>query len=116
MGFMRDTLRSGRDKAFAAAIRILAEEHVRKYGLLKSLEINSSQGSMEAEILLHGETEPVTFKIDRFEIITTDGEHRIRAYGVSVSRVWIDTLARDFLEGRSIRIPSSAAHALTALL
>jgi len=115
MGFLKETVCRAQDRAVAAVLRGLAGGYLRKFGIIENLIFDSSRKTMEAEILLHGETEPFTLRIDHFEIISEGQAHRIVAHRVSASREWIDALARDYLEGRTFRIPSHIAHALTFL-
>ena len=115
MGFVKETFSSGRDRASAALIGRLVEGYVRKYGRIENIVIDSSRKIVEAEILLNGEAESMTIRISRYEIIREEGHHKIVARGVSASREWIDAIARDFLEGRAIRIPSSIAKVLSFL-
>ena len=116
MGFVKEPFRSTKDKASSAILRRLADKHIRKYGRVEDIAIDSSRKTLEAKILLRGETETISLRISRFEIIREDGYHNIVVHGVSASREWIDTLARDYLENRAIRISSSTAHALTFLV
>lgn len=116
MGFVKEPFHCTKDKASSAILRRLADKYIRKYGRVEDISIDSSRKTLEARILLHGETEPISLRISRFEIIKEDGYHNIVIHGLSASREWIDTLARDYLEDRAIRIPSSTAHALTFLV
>lgn len=116
MGFMKEAVGRGKDMALSAALKGLSERYVSRYGRLERIEIDSSRRSLEADILLHGETEPVTLSIDRFDIVHDGTHHLLVAHGIRASRAWIESLARDYLEARTLKIPSPIAHALTMLL
>jgi len=115
MGLIKGTFSTARDRASSALLRQLAETYMRKYGRVEGIDIDSSRKTIDAKILLYGETEPITLSISRYEIIHVDGHHSVLAHGVSASREWIGLLARDCIEGRPIRIPSSLARALSFL-
>lgn len=114
--FLKEAFCNERDRAFAAALRSLAGVYLGKLGRIENLVIDSSRKIIEAEILLNGEAEPIILKIDHFEIIK-DGEiHHIVIHRVNASREWINTLARDYVEGHAIRIPEPFARVLTFLV
>lgn len=106
MGILSDAATGYRDRALSAALKKILEQRVKRYGRLSRIILDSSQRSIQAEVLLHGETEPVTLSIGRYDIIT-EGEHRFLVmHDIHASREWIERLAQDFLEGRAVRMPS----------
>ena len=115
MGLIKEAFSTARDRASSALLRQLADTYMRKYGRVEGIVIDSSRKAIDAKVLLYGETESITLSISRYEIILLDGHHRVIAHGVSASREWVGILARECIEGRPIRIPSSLARALSLL-
>lgn len=115
MGFMSETFSRERDRVFSASLKNLAQKYVGKFATIEDLAIDSSLRSMKAEILLLGEKEPFTFRIDKYEIVRKEGVCTLVMHKVSASREWVESLARNYLEGRALRIPSPIARVLTLL-
>lgn len=115
MGFMNGTFSRERDRVFSASLRSLAQKYIGKFATIEDLAIDFSRKSMKAEILLLGEKEPFTFRIDKYDVVRKEGVCTLVMHEVSASREWVESLARNHLEGRAIRIPSPIARALTLL-
>ena len=113
MGLLKDAIRGGKDTAISVAIKMHAERYLCRYGDIKHLAVDSSNRSIEVEILLKGETGSIILKTARYEIISGEGRSLIVPQEVSASREWIDVLAKEHIENRPIPIPDSLAKVLT---
>lgn len=115
MGFMNDAASECKDRALSAALKKILEPKVRKYGRLARITLDSSQRSLQAEVLLHGETETVTLSIGRYDIVTEGDDRFLVMHDIRASREWLERFAQDFLEGRTVRIPPALERTLSFL-
>ena len=74
------------------------------YGKMLKLNLDSNNKSMELEVMLNGEKEPLSVKVDRYEVIEESGKHLLKVYGVQTSRAWLNVLVLSFLEGKSFEV------------
>ncbi len=84
------------------AVNIYMEN--KGYGKMLKLNLNSKSKSIELEVMLNGEKEPLSVKVERYEVIEESGNHFLKVYGVQTSRAWLNILATSFLEGKSFEI------------
>ncbi len=108
-------MKTGKDSALSSAIRKLAEKYISRFGHILSVEIDSSTRTLIAQVLLKGEPDPIVFKVIGFEIIQQGKTHLVILRSVSASRHWMDTLAKDYLQGRAFKIPAPVAKAISLL-
>jgi hypothetical protein len=115
MNFLKNAIKGGKDSAISSAMKILAQKHVSGFANINTIEIDSSNRSLMAEVLLKGESEPIVLTVVGYEIITKGEKRLFVPHEVSASRQWIDALAKEYLQGRAFEIPAPFAKALTFL-
>jgi hypothetical protein len=115
MNYLKNSIKGCKDSAISSAMKILAEKYVSGFARINTIEIDSSNRSLMAEVLLKGETEPIILTVVRYEIITKGEKRLFVPHAVSSSRQWIDTLAKEYLQGRAFEIPAPLAKTLTFL-
>lgn len=69
---------------------------------MTSLRIDPASRTIEAELLLAGEKEPIRNVARGYEL-TPAGEFRLG--DITISRAWLDTLARDLIAKRPLQVP-----------
>ena len=74
-------------------VRAAANHFMKRYGYMTSLKIDSAAKVIEAEVMLKGETAPITVVVSGY---TLDGGV-FRAREVKVSREWMEVLAKEVL-------------------
>jgi hypothetical protein len=116
MNLLKNAIRGGKDSAISSAMKIFAEKYISGFAHINTFEIDSSNRSLAAEVLLKGETEPIIIKIMGYEIITKGEKQLFIPQAVSASRQWIDTLSKEYLQGHAFEIPAPLAKALTLLI
>jgi hypothetical protein len=114
-GLLNDPAPGYRDRAISAALKKILEPRVKRYGRLARITLDSAQRSILIELLLHGETEPVALSIGRYDIVTEAERRFLVMHDIRASREWIERLAQDFLEGRTMRIPAALERILSFL-
>lgn len=98
----------GNLSSFAA--RQLFNYTYTRYGTMTQLKIDPEAKTIDIELLLKGEKEPIQIHLANYSIQPTPtGDGGIFSVSnVSVSREWMNTLANEALVNRSIPIPASA--------
>jgi hypothetical protein len=81
-----------------------------------NLSIDSKTKRIRLEVLLKGESEPVTLNIDEYELTTAAGTNFILIKKASASREWADALLQDFAIGKTIPLPTKYANVVKSLL
>lgn len=80
------------------------------------INIDSESKSVIMEVLLKGEKEPIEIKVTKYELRKDGDDYHLNAEEISTSREWMSTLASQYLDGKSILIPKSAAWAIKLFL
>ena len=80
------------------------------------LNVNSENKSIEMEVMLEGEKEPLAVHISKYRMSEEGGRHYLEVQGVRTSRAWINTVAATYLEGRRFEIPAEYAKMLKVLI
>lgn len=74
--------------------------------------LDSKTKTIELEIMLEGEKEPLHVKVNRYSIHEEDGRHHLAASDIVTSRAWINTIASQYLNAQKFEIPSEYAKML----
>ncbi len=101
-----------KDSLTSSAARALIASRLARYGNLTELKIRSQERTIRAEILLEGESEPVVLQVERYRVISKDGENAVVVEAVTASRVWLANLLQDLLVEKSLPVPSVVLLAL----
>ena len=113
MGFFSDA----KDKLIGSTVpAFLNRGYLQPYGRITDFEINTSAKSMELELELKGEVQPVRVHVEEFEIGEEKGRPVVRIRRISTSREWLTRAAQDFLIGRPIPLPPEATRAIKSVL
>lgn len=103
------------DRAKSEAIRRGLNLMVReRYGEVQSLRFDTSRQTVELQILLHGEIDPIDVVIGRYEF-HGEKEVSVTLHQISVSRRWMQELASDRLDGSRFKLPSKIRGLVKAL-
>jgi len=71
--------------------------------------LDSKSKTIELEILLDGEKEPLQVSVHHYEITQEGDKHFLVAKDITTSRKWINVIASQYLEGQKIEIPNEYA-------
>jgi hypothetical protein len=91
-----------------AAVAMLNQSIFQPYGSVKDLKLDTSARSIDAEVELKGETQPVRLQVHEYEIVEADGSAYFVVKAISTSREWLTTLAKNYAVGRRFEIPETA--------
>lgn len=105
-----------KDIALAKGLQVAINTYIKEYGKILRLDLNSQDKSIETEMMLDGEKEPLTVIVSRYEIVQKEDRHLLIVHGVEASRSWINSVASSHLEGKSFLIPSKYVTMLKAVV
>jgi hypothetical protein len=94
-----------------AALHFFNKEMVR-YGKLLDLRIDSRNKTVDLSCLLIGEPEPITIRVDHYDIEPDGGKNYLQASGFTCSRPWLQSLLEDFAQNQRIELPPWASSLL----
>jgi len=102
-----------KDKALSTGARIAINKQLSEYGKITSLQLNSHSKSMQMELLLDAEAEPIEVMVEHYEITE---EKQLKISGITTSRAWMNTLTHNYLENKSFQIPSEYIEILRTII
>ncbi len=112
----RSVFKKLKDTALSKGAKVAINAYIRKYGKMLKLNLDSKRKSIELEVLLEGEKEPLTVKVERYALTEEKGKYFLKIYGIEISRAWINTLASSYLEGKAFEIPEEYAKVLKVVV
>lgn len=88
-----------------------------KYGTVESLNLETKTKQLQLTLLLNGETEPVDVEVGRYKIDDSNPDKmKISLHEIKASRQWMQELATDQAEGKSIDIPQKLSSVVKLIL
>ena len=91
-----------RDKAVEAFVR--NHEMVKRFGEIQTLSIDSTNGTADISILLHGEASPIKFR-GYYSFDTEDSTTYIVIKKITSERRWIDEGLSMWLSSSTLKFP-----------
>ncbi len=76
-----------------------------RYGKLTELSLRSREKTIHAELLLEGEAEPVTIRVERYRIVRQGSDYALVIENVTASRMWLENLLQDLLLDKPLPVP-----------
>jgi len=113
---IRELAHAAKDAGASFLVERAVAHRLQPYGRMLNLSIDSKTKRIRLEILLKGETEPVTVTIDEYQLTTAAGAEFILIKKASASREWINALIQDFAIGKTIPLPTKYANVVKSLL
>lgn len=108
-------IRTIKDLALQAGAKHYANERIRNYGHMTNLQIDSATRTIHFEILLKGETSPVTGSAKYQPKL--DGEKKLVEFTeIQTSREWINLLIQDLVKTRVVELPEGIPTTVAKLL
>ncbi len=105
-----------KDTTLSKAAKIAINTQIKEYGKMLKLNLDSKQKSIEMEVMLDGEHEPLSVHVRNYEMTEENGKHFLKVHGVTTSRAWINTMASSYLEGKTFEIPAEYAKILKVIV
>ena len=105
-----------KDRTLSAGVKMAVNTQIKEYGKMLKLNLDSKEKSIELEVLLDGEKEPLSVKVENYTLEEEQGKYFLKIYGVETSRAWINTIASSYLEGKAFEIPAEYAKMLKVIV
>ena len=109
-------LKKVKDSALSKGIRFAINSYMKRYGKMLKFNLDSENKRMMLEVLLDGEKEPLSIRIERYVLTEENGKNVLKLYGIRTSRSWINTVADTYLEGKAFEIPKEYAKILQMIV
>ncbi len=109
-------LKKMKDAALSKGAKIAINNQIKEYGKMLKLNLDSEKKSIEMEVMLEGEKEPLTVNVQKYEMTQQGDKHFLKIQGVKTSRAWINTVASSYLEGKTFEIPAEYAKMLKVII
>ena len=113
MGFLSDSKDLLIEKML---LPILNRSVLQPYGSATKLAINSTAKTIELELKLNDELEPVKIRINNYQLIKEGVSSYAIIRQMETSRAWLTTLAEQHLLNKRLKLPPKAARLLLRLL
>jgi hypothetical protein len=108
-------IRNIKDWALQAGAKHYANDRIQKYGLMTNLQIDSATRTIHFEILLKGETTPISGSA-KYQPKLTGQKNTVQFTEIQTSREWINLLIADFLKTRTVELPEGIPTTVAKLL
>ena len=109
-------LKKIKDATLSKGAKIAINNQIKEYGKILKLNLDSTQKSIEMEVMLEGEHEPLSVHVKNYEMTEANGKHFLKVHGMTTSRVWINTIASSYLEGKTFEVPAEYAKMLKIVI
>ena len=109
-------IRKMKDALLSKSAKIAINRKVRKYGSVLKLHLDSENKTIELELLLDGEKEPLHVSVYHYTLSEENGRHYLIAKDIVTSKAWINTAASQFLHGQKFEIPEEYVKLIKAVV
>jgi hypothetical protein len=109
----RSPLRKLKDAALEKAVLIFARSRFDRYGELNWVNVNTTEKILSAEVLLKGETQPLTVSQAKYRLESKGTQKVLVLYDIKLSREWAQNLLEDRFPEFPIRIPDFVSSLLS---
>jgi len=105
---------AAKDALTSQAAKAFVNQRIARYGEVRTLRIDSRKKTIEVVCQLHGESEPISVRVENYELHEAGGRKLLRLGSGSFTsnRPWLQNLLTDLARDREIPVPAWAASAL----
>ena len=105
-----------KDKALSKSLEVAINLKIKEYGEMLNLNLDSQNKTIDFEVMLKGEKEPLKVFVKNYEISEENGKYFLYAKDISTSREWINVVAENYLKGEKVELPEKIAKTLQILI
>ncbi len=98
-----------------AGMALLNQAVLKPYGTLTRLKLDTAARTIEADVELNGETQPVNVQVREYELRESEGRATVVLKDIQTSRDWLTTLMKNFVVDREFKLPDSVKKFLPML-
>jgi len=107
-----NALSAVKDRAIEASAKSLINQKIEGIGRVTEIQIDSKKKTISAQMVLKGETVPISIDIGACELVQENGVTCISFKGFTASREWISALLNRYLTGYRLQVPNAVGMAL----
>jgi hypothetical protein len=107
-----DWLRRKKDSTSSFFVERALQTFLWDYGRMLNLKLDSRQKTVQCEVLLKGETHPITLDVHQYEILTEAAGTFVVIRKASASREWLAVVLENFVCGKKFPVPENYANIL----
>jgi hypothetical protein len=100
--------KAAKDAMTSRAAQIYVNRQIERYGEVQTLKIDSREKTVEVTCLLHGESAPITIKVENYQLNSPGDKTFFQATDITCTRPWLQNLLTDFAQSRRIELPKWA--------
>ena len=105
----RSLVSRARDVALEKALLMWLRPRLKRYGDLRSLDLDSSTQTVSASILLSGEELPLVVSEARYRLERNGEQALLVLFGLKLSKPWLQNLIEDQAPEIRLRVPDLVA-------
>lgn len=98
-----------------AGMALLNQAVLKPYGTLTRLKLDTTARTIEADLELNGETQPVNVQVREYELRESAGRVTVVLKDIHTSREWLTTLMKNFVVDKEFTLPDSVMKFLPML-
>ena len=103
---MLKRMRNMKDQAIAAALKAYATDRLSPYGNLLDVTVDTAAQMVEGTISLHGESGPVTIKVEHYRFEKVEGRTVLKLETITATREWMGTLLTHIYGSKPFKLPA----------
>lgn len=104
---LKDIARRIKDQTLARSFKALFNDRFGELGQATECQVDTGRSRISLTALLHGEREPVTAVLERYELEFIDGERYIVLRQLSSSKLWVDKLLTQTFANKRYKLPTA---------
>ncbi len=112
---MRAFLRRSKEATLAFTARVAVNSKLKGIGEMTELSIDTKKRRVRVRLELVGEAEPIEVEITKYNLKNEESGARLTIEEATASREWLAVALREFVVGRTIKIPPKAGALLKLL-
>jgi len=109
---LKNMARGMKDGALAMTIKAFVNDRFKEYGEVLDCVISTADNRLTLRAMLHGERDPVTATVERYDIETEGEDRYIKLLQFTSSRAWLTLLLNKLFGGKRYKIPATVGKLL----
>lgn len=101
-----------KDGALGLSLKAFLNDRFSEYGEATDCKVDTRNSRVSLTAMMHGEREPVTAVIERYDLEEQDGERYIVLQRISTSRAWLTALLTRLFAGKRYKLPAAVSRLL----
>jgi hypothetical protein len=95
-----------KERAIEATVKRLINHKIEAFGSVTSLQIDSKQRTISAQLALKGEARSIEIKAGAYDVVQESGVTYISFQNLHASKEWIGHVLNEYVAGRRFKVPA----------